>query len=103
MAANLDPKTQALKLVVIVLGVLILLCLAIVLVTIYNRLSGMAGAPESVGPLSVDLPAGCGISGVTEGDGRLYLVIVANDPAANCPLVVILDTESGETVGRIDR
>mgnify|MGYP006908350813 CR=1 FL=1 len=103
MAANFDPKTQALKLVVIVLGVLIVICLAIVVVTIYNRASEMAAPSENWGPVSIDLPEPCAVAGVSEGGGRLYLAIVAAGDDPRCPLVLILDASTGETVGRIDR
>ena len=64
MAANLDPKTQALKLVVIVLGVLIVACLIVVVVTIYNRASDMAARPADFGTQSLGLdplPLTCSI------------------------------------------
>ena len=100
MAANLDPKTQALKLVVIVLGVLIVACLIVVVVTIYNRANEMADRPAEMGALSLGLDPICEVAEVTAGEGRLYLRIA---PMQGCPLVMILDAQTGELLGRIER
>jgi hypothetical protein len=100
MAANLDPKTQALKLVVIVLGVLIVACLIVVVVTIYNRASEMADRPAELGTLSLGVEPMCEVAEVTAGEGRFYLRMA---PAQGCPLVLILDARTGELLGRIER
>ena len=96
----MDPKTQALKLVVIVLGVLIVACLIIVVVTIYNRASDMAAKPADFGTQSLGLDPACDVAEVTAGDGRIYLRMA---PADGCPVVLILDATTGETVGRLER
>ena len=100
MAANLDPKTKALKAVVIVLGVLIVACLIVVVVTIYNRASDMAAKPADFGAQSLGLDPECEVAEVTAGDGRIYLRMA---PADGCPVVLILDAVTGETVGRLER
>ncbi len=100
MAANLDPKTQALKLVVIVLGVLIVAGLIVVVVTIYNRASDMAARPAGFGTVSLGLAPQCEVAGVTAGGERLYLRIA---PAEGCPLVLVLDARTHETLGSIER
>ncbi len=100
MAANLDPKTQALKAVVIVLGVLIVACLIVVVVTIYNRAGDMAARPAEFGTQLLGLDPVCEVAEVTAGDGRIYLRMA---PAEGCPVVLILDAQTGETVGRLER
>jgi hypothetical protein len=100
MAANLDPKTQALKLIVIVMSVLIVVCIVIVGVTIYRRATTMAERPVAFEPVSLGLGAHCEIAEVTAGDGRIYLRMA---PADGCPLVLVLNGATGEPVGRIER
>jgi len=100
MAATLAPKTQALKLVVIVLGVLIVICLIIVGVTIYNRATSLAERPAEIGTVTLGLAPHCEIAETSAGEGRLYLRLA---PAEGCPLLLILDAQDGEVLGRIER
>ena len=100
MVANLDPKTKALKLVVIVMSVLIVVCLAIVVVTIYNRANRMVAAPREFEPISLGLPAQCEVAELAAAEGRVYLRLA---PVEGCPLAIVLDAASGEPIGRIER
>ncbi|MCP4327797.1 MAG: hypothetical protein GY791_05095 [Alphaproteobacteria bacterium] len=101
---------NALKAIVIIMGVLILIGSVVVVVTIFNRLtSGGDGegetptaaeavAPRAFGTRDLDLPAGTRIIDLDEGGGRLYLQALL--PGGEKRILVV-DPDSGETLGTL--
>ena len=125
-----EPETQPnlrwLKIIVIVLGVLILVCGALLVVGIYKRMSGggapaVAAAPAA--PAGSDMPipprptASAGVPGAVFGDrqlvlprgGRLVEVLTAGDRlvlrirlATGTERLVVYDAETGERSGSLE-
>jgi hypothetical protein len=60
----------------------------------------MAAKPADFGAQSLGHDPVCEVAEVTAGDGRIYLRMA---PAEGCPVVLILDAMTGETVGRLER
>lgn len=91
---------QALKFVVIGMGILIVLGLALVAYGLVTRVSKDDAGAQNIGDLSLNLPAGCTIAQVEASDGRL--VVRADGPEERgCQQVFILDLSEGKIVGRI--
>lgn len=94
---------QALKFLVIAMGVLIFAGLAVVIVTLGNRMSGGDRAPENgAAPFSahdIALPAGAELRDATVADGRLVVRLVMPDGVTR---LLLFDAEDGRPVGRFD-
>ncbi|HEX3992795.1 MAG TPA: hypothetical protein VHX39_16615 [Acetobacteraceae bacterium] len=89
---------QALKIVTIVMGVLIVLGTTVVVVTVVRRtMFGPAGFPEKAFAATLDEPAGTGILGVTSVRDRLAVQL----HGGGADRVVLIDPVSGVVVGRI--
>lgn len=95
---------QALKALVIVMGILIIAGIAVIGVTIFNRLGGMAAAdratPASFGTRSLSLPPDSHIEQVVVDDGRV--VVWARDPRGRARIIV-LDAQSGKELGAFEQ
>lgn len=97
---------QALKALVIFLGVLIIAGLALVIYGLVDRFSDPTGGPSGTGTragfgeATVELPVPCRIAEAHLENGRLVLR-TEGPAAAGCPAVVVLDPESGREVGRV--
>ncbi len=97
----------ALKALVIVMGVLIVAGLAVVGVTIYNRMQARAelsaaadaGAPPAFDRATVPLPAGCRVAALHPAGERLLLQL---EGIAGCQQILVVDLRSGRLLGRLD-
>jgi hypothetical protein len=101
---------KALKSIVIGMGVLILIGVAIIGITLYNRaqtpggLSGTRPAPAATRPAdrvtagSLGLPAGSHVKGIAGAGGR---VVVHVELPGGAEQLLLLDPASGQVVGRL--
>ena len=97
---------QALKALVIVLGVLILLSAGVVAVTIYKRTAGnLAGSPPApgntvaFGTKQIAIPPGAHIDDVMSAPGRLVVRLRLADGS---PRLLVLDLDTGAVLGELD-
>lgn len=91
---------QALKVLVIVMGALIVLGLALVAYGLATRLAKDRTAADGFGDVDLPLPAGCVIAGARAEAGRL--VVRADGPVERgCQQVVIIDLAEGRILGRV--
>ncbi len=101
---------QALKILVVVMGVLIVAGIAVIGVTIYNRLAGGGeGRPVAAadgadgrrgfGTVDLSLPEGCEIVDVIAEGERL---IVWSGARAGCERVYVYDVSDGTLLGTLD-
>jgi hypothetical protein len=89
---------QALKIVTIVMGVLIVLGTTVVVVTVVRRtVFGPTGSPEKAFAAVLDEPVGTGIVGVASVRDRLAVQL----RGGGVDRVVLIDPISGVIVGRI--
>jgi hypothetical protein len=88
---------QALKIIVIALGVLILVGVTVVIVAVATRMKG--GSPgRSFEPASLVLPKGCRVVEMTTAGPRLALRL---GDGSDCQLILLVDPDSGRETGRI--
>lgn len=94
---------QALKALVIILGVLILVAAAVLAVTIYNRATeGLAEAGDAepgFGNKELALPPGAALEDVTASGKHLVLRLRMAD---GNPRIVVIDLATGAPVGELD-
>ena len=88
---------NAIKAVVIGLGVLILAGFAVVAVTLVVRMQGI-GEPKGPFSVSATLPKGAQIVETRTGDGRIVLRLTAADASM---WLLVLDADTGLERGRI--
>ena len=88
-------RLKLLKLLVIGMGVVLLVGFGVVAVTLVNRL-GKPRTPETLGEVTVAVPAGCQLADAWSQEERLYLRYAGEA----CGLVVVLDAESGRELAR---
>jgi hypothetical protein len=86
---------QALKILVVVLGVLIVAGLGIVVVTIVSRSGHGGGGFDSA---ALTLPKGCHLIGMVNAGDRLALRL-GDSPA--CQVILFVDPQSGQQVGSL--
>jgi hypothetical protein len=89
---------RALKILVVVMGVMIVAGLTILIVVIAGRLSrgGPVAAPFAAAP--IELPAGARIETISVGGDRLVLDIVLPDGSRR---LVIIDPATGRLLGTV--
>ncbi|MCY4592934.1 MAG: DUF6476 family protein [Alphaproteobacteria bacterium] len=94
------PSLHALKLLVIIMGVLIVAGVITIGVTVYNRMSSGASqsAGENFGTVSARLPAGHAVHGISAAGNSLYIHLQALDGSAS---VLVIDGRTGRQRGRI--
>jgi hypothetical protein len=85
---------QALKLLVIVMGVLIVAGIALIVITMMNR-SGHGGG---FGSTALTLPKGCHLIGMVNAGDRLALRL-GDTPA--CQVILFVDPQSGQQTGSL--
>jgi hypothetical protein len=110
---------QALKALVIIMGVLIVIGTAVVVVTIYNRVSRMGGqqsaadvpaatgaappvadaAPASFGEARLPVPDGCRVVEMVPAGDRLLLRLGS---IQRCNRILVIDLDTGSQLGSID-
>ena len=92
---------QALKLIVIVMGLLIVAGLGLVAYGMVQRLSDEGGTTSgSFGEIIVPLPAGCAIAEARAEDDRLILR-ADGPPERGCQQVIVIDMDDGKVLGRV--
>ena len=84
----------ALKALVIGMGVLIVAGVAVIGVTLANRMSAPTG---TIASLTLDEPAGTRITAATLAPDRLAVTLRGGGPDR----IVLLDTKSGRVLGRV--
>jgi hypothetical protein len=87
---------RALKAAVIVMGALILAGVAVIVVTIVNRMSG-PGVGEAVAQAVLQEPAGTRIAGLSLAADRVAVQLQGGGPDR----VVVVETRGGRIVARI--
>ena len=91
---------QALKGLVIGMGILIVLGLALVAYGLVSRVSKNGGEGAGFGEMSLGLPAGCSIAEARGHEGRL--ILRAEGPEdRGCQQIIIVDMASGKILGRV--
>ena len=91
---------QALKVLVIGMGILIVLGLALVAYGLVSRVSKTEREAAGFGEVHLGLATGCTIAEARGHDGRLILRATGPE-ARGCQQVIILDMASGAILGRI--
>ena len=91
---------QALKVLVIGMGILIVLGLVLVAYGLMSRVSENGGGAEGFGVVSLGLPAGCSIAEARGHEGRLILRTQGPE-ARGCQQVIVVDLASGQILGRV--
>ncbi len=104
---------QALKFIVIGMGILIVLAVGLIGYGLYKKsvepgwklfgpradAPAAAAAPTAFGDLDLDLADGCFIESVRPDGPRAYLLL---GPAGSCDGVIVIDTGDGRVLGRIN-
>ena len=91
---------QGLKFLVIGLGIAIVAVLAVIIVTIAQRLSAPDADTAAFGALQVPLPAGCSLAEASLSEERLLLRY--DGPAErDCQQLVVVDLTSGQVLGSV--
>jgi len=91
---------QALKVLVIVMGLAIFAVIGVIVVTVVQRVGGESSKSEGFGEVSLAVPEGCALAQVEAAEGRLVLRL-DGPPERGCQQAVVLDPESGRVLGRI--
>jgi len=90
---------QALKVLVVAMTILIIAGLAVVTVTIINRLShGNSSGSASFTAANLILPKGCHLVGMVTAGNRLALRL---GDSQECQVILFVDPESGQQVGSL--
>jgi Family of unknown function (DUF6476) len=90
---------RALKILVVVMGIMLIGGFAILVAVIAGRLSRGGNVPRSFAATMVDIPSGARIEAMTSGTDRLVLALVL--PEGRRQLVVI-DLATGARLGTIE-
>ncbi|MDJ0951441.1 MAG: DUF6476 family protein [Alphaproteobacteria bacterium] len=92
---------QALKFLVIFMGILILAGLAVIAIELGSRFSGRGGdaGKGGFGTVELGLPAGTSVTAVDGTVDRLFVTTRLPDGREQ---ILILDLESGAVVGRVN-
>lgn len=96
---------QALKVLVVVMGLLIVAGVAIVGWTVYSRASRMVAArpaTEFAGD-ALPIPPGCRLGQMESAEGRIWLRLEAAAGSADgaCNRLLVLDAATGKLVGEL--
>ncbi len=91
---------QALKVLVVVMGLAIVAILAVIIVTVVQRIDAGSAKGEGFGEVALAVPEGCALAQVEAAEGRLVLRI-DGPRGRGCQQAVVLDAESGQVLGRI--
>ena len=88
---------QALKILVILMGVLILAGVTVVGITVFNRV-GSGGSGSNFGSMALVLPKGCHLIGMVNAGDRLALRL---GDSAECQVILFVDPRNGQQVGSL--
>lgn len=89
---------RALKILVIVMGVMIVVGVAVLVSVIIGRVSGAASTARPFVGAPIDLPPGARIEGMTADANRLVLRLALPDGASE---LVVIDLATGARLGTI--
>jgi hypothetical protein len=89
---------QALKIIVVVMGVLIVVGTVVVIVTIAQRVSKGPGGGRGFDSTSLLLPKGCRVVEMTPAGAKVALRL---GDGPDCQAILLVDPESGRQIGRI--
>ncbi len=91
---------QALKVLVVVMGLLIVAGVAIIGWTVYSRASRMAGAKPAADFAgdALPIPPGCRLGQMESAEGRIWLRLEGGEA---CNRLVVLDAATGRLVGEL--
>ena len=92
---------NALKALVIVMGVLILAGFALVVYKFADIVASDGDAGAAFERVSLGLPAGCAIVASASEDDRLVVRTASAEPIAGCGIVYVIDLERGAIVGTV--
>ena len=99
MAERLNPSLAALKVAVIVMGVLIIVGVVVVGAEIGRRIAHPEPRTATAqGPITITVPPGCTPAEMIAIGDRLAVRL---EPAAACPHLILLD-RAGREVGRVE-
>jgi hypothetical protein len=91
---------QALKALVILMGIAIVVIVAVIVVTLFQRMGSREAAPAGFGDIALPVPEGCVLAAAEAAEERLVLRL--DGPAEQgCQQAVVLDLKSGKVLGRI--
>ena len=91
---------QALKVLVVGMGIAILAVLGVIVATRIQRAGGGPDKAAGPGEIALAVPAGCRLAEAGAAEGRLILRL--DGPAEEgCRQAVVLDLESGAVLGRV--
>jgi hypothetical protein len=91
---------QALKALVVVMGILLVVGLILIAFGFVSQLSERPVVSDGFGEKALTLPAGCVIA-AAEAAGERLVVRVDGPAERGCQQVVVLDLASGEILGRL--
>ena len=96
---------QALKVLVVVMGLLIVAGVAIIGWTVYSRASRMAGAKPAADFAggALPIPPGCRLGQMESTEGRIWLRLEGGptNPDGACNRLVVLDAATGKLIGEL--
>ena len=94
---------QGLKILVIGMGLAIVAVLAVIIVTMAQRMNGPSAPDQaSFGALDVPLPAGCSLAEASLSGERLLLRYSGPGPSGQgCQQVLVVDLPSGKLLGSV--
>lgn len=95
MAAHWTENTRTLKLLIAVMTTLLV---AGLIALIYGMARTTKEMSAQFGDVGLKLPAGTRLSGLSSGDGRLYLAL---DHADGGQSVLVLDAATGKRLGEL--
>ena len=87
---------QALKIIVVAMGLLIVIGLTVIVVTIARRLSG--GGGNGFASAALALPKGCRVLDMAAAGGRLALRL---GDGPDCQAILFVDPATGRQTGRL--
>lgn len=101
MTTDWTQKARALKVIVIILGVLIAVSLAILIVVVFQRVVAPSGSSSRNEPVTaaVDLPAGARVITMTSEDDTLLLLV---ETPGGRQQVITVDRRNGAVLGTLD-
>ena len=91
---------QALKVLVVLMGLLIVAGVAIVGWTVYSRAGRMAGARPAAdfAGAALPIPPGCRLGQMESAEGRIWLRLEGGEA---CNRLLVLDAATGKLVGEL--
>ncbi len=90
---------RALKVLVVVMGIVIIAGLAVVAVTVVKRMGGAAEKPGTFETATLSVPSGCRVVEMVPAGERLVLRLGEGE---RCRGILVVDLKTGALLGRLD-